>query len=394
VRGNGATHPLRREDWVSLRRPDVLNAVGVQHGAPDEMAGFVAYAPDVFAPGNTIFIEIETKDGELAYKNVPVPRRQGLASIEGILSEIHLRYGQLVQGFDNVIGPAVTAINAERMLSRPHIQQIQFGPKSGSPRCSIVIPLYGRVDFMEFQMAFAPESWGTTDEIIYVLDDPRRTREAETLARSCYERFSVPFTLLLLDRNMGYAPANNIGVEHARGKHVCLLNSDVVPKEPRWLDFMIETLESDNKVGVVGALLLFEDGTVQHEGCKFVEIPEFANWRFPIHTNKGRRPTADSGIDTVDMTTGACMVMRRALWRRLEGFDESFVIGDFEDADLCLRIRAEGLTCLVDRRAVLYHLERQSQAESKASWRLNLTLFNAWQNQRRWFSGDMPADEK
>ena len=42
--------------------------------------------------------------------------------------------------------------------------------------------------------------------------------EAERIARSCFARFGIPFRLLLFDINMGYAPSNNIGDEHARGQ--------------------------------------------------------------------------------------------------------------------------------------------------------------------------------
>jgi GT2 family glycosyltransferase len=84
-------------------------------------------------------------------------------------------------------------------------------------------------------------------------------------------------------------------------------------------------------------------------------------------------------------------VMRRELLDRLGGMDERYVIGDFEDADICLRVRDEGLRCVVDNRAVLYHLERQSQNEANDAWRMNLTLFNAWQHRRRWLTGVVDA---
>ena len=83
--------------------------------------------------------------------------------------------------------------------------------------------------------------------------------------------------------------------------------------------------------------------------------------------------------------TAACMVMSHELLLRLGGLDERYAVGDFEDADLCLRVRAEGLRCVVDNRATLYHLERQSQNDGPGSWRMNLTLFNAWQYRKRWF---------
>ena len=66
------------------------------------------------------------------------------------------------------------------------------------------------------------------------------------------------------------------------------------------------------------------------------------------------------------------------------GFDEIYAIGDFEDTDLCLKLQAVGYRCVVDPSVHLYHLERKSQASSASAWRLNLTIYNAWQHQRRW----------
>jgi len=121
---------------------------------------------------------------------------------------------------------------------------------------------------------------------------------------------------------------------------------------------------------------------VQHEGMAFEHLPEFANWVFCKHPRKGLAPRETEAVSRVPAVTGACMVMRTDLARALGGFDEGYVIGDFEDADLCLRIAARGLSCAIDSRAQLYHLERQSQGGYHGGWRQNLTLFNAWRFQK------------
>jgi GT2 family glycosyltransferase len=82
--------------------------------------------------------------------------------------------------------------------------------------------------------------------------------------------------------------------------------------------------------------------------------------------------------------TGACMVMRRALAEQIGGFDEAYVIGDFEDSDLCLKLRDMELDSAVDHGSKMYHLERKSQAGGEKLWRLNMTAYNAWQHDRRW----------
>jgi GT2 family glycosyltransferase len=388
IRMGGAMQSISPQDWVAIRRPDVIAAYGPTHGMTNENCGFLAYAADVYAPGETVYIEVETKDGEVAYKSFPKPRRPGIAAIEAILSELHLRYADLTDAFDSIIGPAVSAINTERCATPPRVKTITYGPERRDPRCSIIVPLYGRIDLMEYQLAFLADTFSGQDEILYVLDDPRRAQETEALARSCYARFKVPFKLLVLDKNVGFGPANNVGLSHARGMHVCLLNSDVIPCEPSWLDLMVETLESDEDIGIVGALLLFEDGSVQHEGCELVALSEFGGWHFPIHMNKGRKPRQGPRIKESQVVTAACMVSRLDLLLRLGGFDEDYVIGDFEDSDLCLRVRAEGFKCVVDMAAKLYHLERQSQNTVSGSWRMNLTLYNAWQHEKKWFGTD------
>jgi GT2 family glycosyltransferase len=165
-----------------------------------------------------------------------------------------------------------------------------------------------------------------------------------------------------------------------------------MPEGPGWLDRMVDDLREDPGIGMAGALLMFEDGTVQHQGLTFERLPHLANWPFPMHPGKGRlhHPPAQP-LQEVEAVTGACMVLRTAIAQDLGGFDEGFAIGDFEDSDLCLRIRAMGLRLVVDHRARLFHLERQSQVTPDRMWRFNVTLMNAWMHTRRWFPTQTPT---
>jgi GT2 family glycosyltransferase len=73
------------------------------------------------------------------------------------------------------------------------------------------------------------------------------------------------------------------------------------------------------------------------------------------------------------------------LYRELGGLSEDYIIGDFEDSDLCLRAAAAGRRNYVALDVELYHLERQSQARiGDAQWRNNLTLYNCWLHDQRW----------
>ncbi len=376
------TEIMKPEDWVRIPRPDVYEAMSAQHAGIPERCGFMAYVPDICAPGEVCYYEIETFNGDIAFKRLPPYRSPGLTAIKETLSVFDLRYQDMVQAYDKVVGPAITAMNRFRLEAKPQLREMAFGTQPAAPRCSIIIPLYGRIDFMEYQLAFFSRALDPAIELIYVLDDPRALRAAEILATACLARFERPFRLLTLSENVGYAPANNIGLAHARAPYVCYLNSDVFPKTPDWLDRMLETAQAEPDIGAVGALLLYEDNTIQHAGCAYEELAEFGGWRFALHPGKGRLPEADESLLSVDAVTGACMVVRTELARRHGGLDEGYVIGDFEDIDLCGKLRRDGLRCVVDRRAQLYHLERQSQGAQQTAWRLNLTLFNAWRFQK------------
>jgi GT2 family glycosyltransferase len=308
------------------------------------------------------------------------------------LEGIEVRYGDITPAFDKVLGPSISAINAARLRAPVAASRIDFGQIPASPRFSLIIPLYGRVDFIEYQMGvFSRHRPIRHFEIIYVLDDPGKQRELQSLAQSVFERFQVPFRLLLLPRNLGFGPANNVGLRAATGQFICFLNSDIFPITDDWMERLVARLEQHPDIGVIGARLLFEDGSVQHEGCFYRILKEFGGWTFIEHTNKGRRPSDSQELRRCDAITGACMVLRRSLALDLGGFDEAYIVGDFEDSDLCLRANARGLSCAVDNSVQLYHLERKSQGPPSQNWRMNLTLYNAWVHQGRWFNSSRPS---
>jgi GT2 family glycosyltransferase len=371
---------------IIVPRPDVIAAVGYQYNLRDEGCGFICHVPDALSPGETPYLEVELHTGEIAFKSFKLSTRTGIEAIRRILHDVRLRYGELDSAYDKVLGPAIASLNVDRFREAVSRVERTFGLPPKKPICSLVIPLYGRVDFLEYQMAlFSRHRPMEQFEIIYVLDDPTKRRELDYLAQSVFARFRLPFRLLCLGANMGFAPACNAGLEAARGEFICFLNSDIFPITEDWLERLIDRLKQDSSIGIIGPRLLFEDGSIQHEGCTYASLPEFGNWNFVDHINKGHRPRHGQGLRHCEAITGACMVLRRSLARKLRGFDVSYVIGDFEDSDLCRRVQAHGLACAVDTDVHLYHLERKSQATAQQNWRMNLTVYNAWVHQRRWF---------
>lgn len=262
-----------------------------------------------------------------------------------------------------------------------------YGVLPSKPIASVVIPLYGRMDFIKFQLArFSEDADVREVELIYVVDDPKNREVARNIADFSWSVFQLPFRILYLDRNQGFGGANNMGAKVARGERIIFLNSDVIPKGPGWIRQLLEPLDDPDN-GIVGARLLYHDDTIQHDGLKhsterYLGLDGLAAG---IHPGKGIKPQDESrGVFPVAAVTGACMAMAKADFERVGGFSPEYWIGDYEDSDLCLKIRVLGKQIVINRGCVLYHLERQSMPFDPIS--RMASILNAHTHQMKWAS--------
>ena len=149
---------------------------------------------------------------------------------------------------------------------------------------------------------------------------------------------------------------NALGVQASSGDVLCFLNDDVFPSTPGWLESMLSQAVRPD-VGIVGALLLYPDGSIQHAGVVV------DRWH-PAHVGRFQN---DSSYwlwlrltREVSAVTGACMAIRRSTWNELGGFDPQFPV-NYNDIDLCLRAAASGYRILIETRAVLVHEEARTR---------------------------------
>jgi GT2 family glycosyltransferase len=186
--------------------------------------------------------------------------------------------------------------------------------------------------------------------------------------------------------NFGYAAANNEGVRHARGGTLLLLNSDVVPLAPGWLSAMRAALHRRQRrpVGAVGPKLLFDDGSLQHAGLTFER--DFEGRWYNTHFFKGypRHWPAAQVPRSVPAITGAALLVERDVYESVGGFTQDYIIGDYEDSDLCLKIRACGYDIRYEPAAELYHFERRSIQLHAGYMRTAACAYNRRLHSERW----------
>ncbi len=142
--------------------------------------------------------------------------------------------------------------------------------------------------------------------------------------------------LIRFDRHTPFAKANNAAASCFPNDYYLLQNNDVLLAADT-VSEMLRVLEQNRNAGICGSRLLFADGTIQHAGVVFG-----AGDKGPYHLHRGRPPEQVSRMNReFQAVTGACMMVRKQVWDRLNGLDEAYPFG-LEDIDFCLRARQLG----------------------------------------------------
>jgi GT2 family glycosyltransferase len=160
------------------------------------------------------------------------------------------------------------------------------------------------------------------------------------------------------ERNLGFAGNCNLGAWEAITQYqpdvLFFVNQDVFGTNEwsRGWDAGLLAAFADDSVGVVAPRLLFPNGSIQSAGGTWDTAAQPTHrclgWALP-NVGDGGTPT------DVDWTTGAAYAIRTSLFVRLGGFDEGYVRGYFEDADLSIRVREAGYRIRYQPACTLIH---------------------------------------
>lgn len=355
--------------------------------AKTNVTGFVAWLPLDEPLGPLLQPRFQLRHTSGAVKPL-VPKPQPLEPVaqrNRILRAVSPQHAT-DEAFRTILAPALQDVEQTlgKTIGVDHMKD--YGQARKAPLASIVVPLYRVLDFLRFQLSgMATDPWlAKNAEIIYVLDSPEIEDETKHLLGGLHILHDLPMKLVVMNRNGGYARACNAGARFANGSVLVMLNSDVVPREPGWLQLLTRPIFERDELGAIGPKLLFEDGSLQHAGLYFARDQRgiWLNHHF-YKGMPGRYPSAQIARD-VPGVTGACLVMRREIYERVGGFTEDYVIGDYEDSDLCLKIRRMGLQIAYEPAACLYHFERRSIRRSNDYMRGVASQYNAWLHTQRW----------
>lgn len=244
---------------------------------------------------------------------------------------------------------------------------------------TIIIPVYNRHGITEQCIRSIYEHTKVKFELI-VVDNGSEEDKSNILWDLSNELF---FKLIKNETNLGFAKANNQGIESRKGKHVFLLNNDTIVT-PNWIESSLKLLEEGN-ASIVGSCLLYpESDIIQHKGVKIGT--EDGNTIAPYHTNQYYKLNeVDNKTEKVSAVTGAAFLIHSDLVAAIGGLDEGYING-LEDIDYCFKASSVGAEIWYNADSVIYHYESLSEDRHKYD-------IQNWQRLNKKWLGKIQFDE-
>lgn len=245
----------------------------------------------------------------------------------------------------------------------------------GEPKVSIIIPTRDNVSFLKNCVESVERLTSYRNyELLIVDNDSHDPATVEYLA-------SLPHVVIPFKEAFNYSRINNFAVSQAEGEYILLLNDDTEVISDEWLEAMLEHAQRP-EVGAVGARLLYPDGRIQHAG---VVVGVGNPWGPGVAMSSHQFYSSDSPgyagmlrtVANYSAVTAACMLLRKSLFNELGGLDEENLPVQFNDVDLCLRMREQGYSIIYTPYAELYHHESASRGY-KIDFAENLYMRERW----------------
>ena len=228
----------------------------------------------------------------------------------------------------------------------------------GNPLISIVIPNKDHIDDLKRCITSIKEKSTYDNYEIIIVENNSKSKEIFDYYK---EIECENIKIIRYEGGFNYSKICNLGVSKAEGEYILLLNNDVQVITVNWLEEMLMYAQRSD-VGAVGAKLYYENKTIQHAGV----VIGLGAHRTAGHTHYGqsRENLGYMGrlcyAQNVSAVTGACLMVKKSLYEKVGGLDESFEVS-LNDVDLCLKLRHEGLLNVFTPFAELYHFESISR---------------------------------
>lgn len=241
------------------------------------------------------------------------------------------------------------------------------------PAVSIIIPAYNEFHYTYNCLKAIFKNSGDVAYEVLIADDCSEdvTREVEKIVKNV--------RLITTEENVRFLRNCNHAAQYARGEYLLFLNNDTQVQD-NWLKPLMDLIERDGKIGMVGSKLVYPDGYLQEAGGIV--------WEDASAWNYGNRKSPEDPeynyVKEVDYISGAAIMIRKALWEEIGGFDERFAPAYCEDSDLAFEVRRRGYKVLYQPLSVVVHFEGVSNGTDVESGLKSYQVINQQKFRDKW----------
>jgi GT2 family glycosyltransferase/glycosyltransferase involved in cell wall biosynthesis len=241
---------------------------------------------------------------------------------------------------------AATATSSVLVYEPPVLTRPIAFPVHEQVEISIIIPVFNQFQFTQACLASLQEHQGGERFEVIVVDDCSTDATAEIVPRMegvVYARNAT---------NSGFIASCNRGAEKARGKYLLFLNNDTIVRRG-WLSALVDTFAEEPQAGIVGSKLVYPDGRLQEAGGII--------WRDASGWNYGKFDDPEKPeynyLREADYCSAAALMVPRALFQSIGGFDRKYAPAYYEDTDLSFKVRRAGYKVLYQPLSEVIHYE-------------------------------------
>ncbi len=236
--------------------------------------------------------------------------------------------------------------------------RVRYRLPDPQPLVSVIIPTHNQRDMLSSCIEGVLRQTAYKNVEIIVVNN--RSNDPATLEYLAQINGQPRISVIADDGDFNFSRINNRAVSFAKGELVCFLNNDIQISSSEWLSEMVANITRPG-IGIVGARLMYPDGTLQHAGV-ILGIGGVADHMFKHESSQNTgyfgRAILPQNLSAV---TAACMLVKKSIFVDLGGFDEQTFAVAYNDVDFCLRARQAGYLVVYTPYAELIHHESKSR---------------------------------
>lgn len=224
---------------------------------------------------------------------------------------------------------------------------VQF-PSTERPVVSVVVLAWKQTDrLIGCLSALAASADAPEFEIVLVLNGA-----SDEVRRVVAENVSGA-QIVDVEANIGFGGGCNVGVDRARGQYILLLNDDAIVHE-HLLSRLHFRIDTEPDIGAVAAVLVNPDGTLQEAGSRVLEGAG------TVQLGAGLALDAEEAqpfltVRNIDYGSAAALLVCKAAFDAIGGFDSIYEPAYFEDVDLAFRLKESGWRVVLEPAATAVH---------------------------------------